>query len=384
MREGQWEKVPGHRGVRRMRSPNTRSGFRYQAMWRDAGGAQRARQFDNLKAATEHLASVVIDRKTGALADLSKGEQTIIEVLAKYQEEFGPYSDSQLRLDGQSIRNIGAIRNSRLRDITRPDVVRALAAIEAPSSKKESRKFLSKLFTYAIGEGWITVSPLPVTKRARTRHARVTTRQIVKPPKFLDAETFDRVLAATPDPWKAAVLLGGRMGLRPGEVFALTVGKFIPAQEIPFATRAQIVVSSSISAERMTKTGLTRTLPLPGYIADALVTHIQAHTDGQPDSPLFTNESGNPIDDKNAFDAWRRRHWSKVVAAAKLDTSFTPNDLRHSAASFAIGNGANVYNVQAMLGHARASITLDIYGELFPKSMDDLVDRMDAALRKTA
>jgi hypothetical protein len=44
--------------------------------------------------------------------------------------------------------------------------------------------------------------------------------------------------------------------------------------------------------------------------------------------------------------------------------------------------------VQAQLGHATASITLDTYGHLFPSEMEALADRLemvrDAALAKRA
>jgi integrase len=40
--------------------------------------------------------------------------------------------------------------------------------------------------------------------------------------------------------------------------------------------------------------------------------------------------------------------------------------LRHTCASLLIAQGASVKAVQAQLGHATASITLDTYGHLFP------------------
>jgi len=47
-------------------------------------------------------------------------------------------------------------------------------------------------------------------------------------------------------------------------------------------------------------------------------------------------------------------------------------DLRHTCASLLIAHGASVKAVQAQLGHATASITLDTYGHLFPSEMDTL------------
>ena len=63
-------------------------------------------------------------------------------------------------------------------------------------------------------------------------------------------------------------------------------------------------------------------------------------------------------------------------------------DLRHTCASLLIAQGASIKAVQAQLGHATASITLDTYGHLLPSEMEALVDRLemvrDAALAKRA
>jgi len=38
---------------------------------------------------------------------------------------------------------------------------------------------------------------------------------------------------------------------------------------------------------------------------------------------------------------------------------------------------ANVKAVQRMLGHARASMTLDVYADLFDEDLDSVADRLD-------
>lgn len=58
-----------------------------------------------------------------------------------------------------------------------------------------------------------------------------------------------------------------------------------------------------------------------------------------------------------------------------------PHALRHTAASLAIAAGANIKVVQQMLGHKSATMTLDLYGHLFPDQLDEVADRMDAAAR---
>ena len=63
-------------------------------------------------------------------------------------------------------------------------------------------------------------------------------------------------------------------------------------------------------------------------------------------------------------------------------------DLRHTCASLLIAQGASIKAVQAQLGHATASITLDTYGHLFPSEMEALADCLemvrDAALARRA
>ncbi len=60
----------------------------------------------------------------------------------------------------------------------------------------------------------------------------------------------------------------------------------------------------------------------------------------------------------------------------------TPHELRHTAASLAIAAGASVKGVQAMLGHASATLTLDRYGHLFPDELDAVAERLDEARSK--
>lgn len=71
---------------------------------------------------------------------------------------------------------------------------------------------------------------------------------------------------------------------------------------------------------------------------------------------------------------FRRRQFAAAVApcqAAEPDVpAMTPRDLRHTAASLAVSDGANVKAVQRMLGHASAAMTLDVYADLFDDDLD--------------
>ena len=91
---------------------------------------------------------------------------------------------------------------------------------------------------------------------------------------------------------------------------------------------------------------------------------------------MITAPAGTPLRLRN----WRRVVFDPAVRAAGL-TDVTPHDLRHTAASVAVVSGATVKAVQRMLGHASATMTLDVYSGLFDDDLGDLADRMDAAAR---
>ena len=76
-----------------------------------------------------------------------------------------------------------------------------------------------------------------------------------------------------------------------------------------------------------------------------------------------------------------------IGGVGQADESFpsiTPHDLRHTAASLAISAGVNVKAVQRMLGHAKASMTLDAYADLFDTDLDTVAVDVDAAIKAAA
>ena len=85
---------------------------------------------------------------------------------------------------------------------------------------------------------------------------------------------------------------------------------------------------------------------------------------------------------------WIKSFFKPAVRAAGLPEDLRLYDLRHTCASLLIAQGASVKAVQAQLGHATASITLDTYGHLFPSELEALADRLEqtrmAALAKRA
>ncbi|HEY6117303.1 MAG TPA: tyrosine-type recombinase/integrase, partial [Candidatus Dormibacteraeota bacterium] len=98
------------------------------------------------------------------------------------------------------------------------------------------------------------------------------------------------------------------------------------------------------------------------------------------DDLLFTASEGGPL----RYSNFRSRVFDPAVKAAGLaGMGITPHKLRHTAASLAIAAGADVKVVQLMLGHKDASMTLNVYGHLFPDRLDEVADALDVG-RKVA
>lgn len=58
-----------------------------------------------------------------------------------------------------------------------------------------------------------------------------------------------------------------------------------------------------------------------------------------------------------------------------------PHELRHTYASLAVSENANVKALQRALGHEKASVTLDVYADLFEDDLDDVAERLDWKVR---
>jgi len=124
-----------------------------------------------------------------------------------------------------------------------------------------------------------------------------------------------------------------------------------------------------------TKTGKERTVGLPRFLCDLLGEHLARY----PGEYVFTAPESGPLRRHNFY----RRVWKRALRDAGLDEATRFHDLRHSAASIAINRGANVLQVQGMLGHSSATVTLDTYSHEFPALAEQLRDGLDAAYRES-
>ena len=86
---------------------------------------------------------------------------------------------------------------------------------------------------------------------------------------------------------------------------------------------------------------------------------------------IFPSLSGTPIHPRNLLADFKAILTRAVIPEIRF------HDLRHTAASLMIESGLSILLVSRRLGHARPSITLDIYGHLMPESQARSADQLD-------
>lgn len=251
-------------------------------------------------------------------------------------------------------------KNVPLSKVSHIDVAEWIAGLEGSAStvRKVHQAFHSML-ELAVRGKMLAYNPARGVDLPRVRS---------KEKKFLTAGQVDALADAAGGHYAPLVYFLAYTGCRWGEATALIVARLDLLR-----ARAQVEETfTSLSGGRAydtPKDHQRREVPLPRFLVDMLTTA----TAGKPAAALvFTTESGYPLQLSN----FRQRVFDPACEKAKVG-ELTPHDLRHTAASLAIASGASVKAVQSMLGHKTATMTLDLYGHLYPDEMDALASALD-------
>ena len=160
---------------------------------------------------------------------------------------------------------------------------------------------------------------------------------------------------------RTLVLMLAYTGIRWGEAVALKV------RDVEFLRRRLSVSENAVQlgvdhAVGPTKGRKARSVPVPGFVLDALSVQCAGKAPGElvfpgPDRAYLPRPKSNG--------GW----FSSAVARAGVQDT-TPHDLRHTCASLAVSAGVSVLALQRMLGHTSAKVTLDTYADLFDDDLD--------------
>jgi integrase len=251
----------------------------------------------------------------------------------------------------------------------RPSEVQAWAAelsrTQSVATARHALGVLRRVFDYAVRDGAIQRNPAAGIRLSKVQG---------NDPRPLTHHELWRLAGAVDTARdRLLVLVAGYCGLRWGELAALRWS------DVDLRSRTlRVVRAYSEEAPRgelsPVKNHQARTVPVPEIVSGELADYKALQPLGEL---VFPSASGTPLRNRN----WRRDVFDSAVEA--LGLRITPHNLRDTAASLAIQEGASVVAVARLLGHESAATTLNHYAGLFPTDLDDIASRLDAAARLT-
>ena len=339
---------------------------RWRARYRDQDGREHAKHFARKVEAQRWLDEVTASVVTGSYVDPKAGRMTLAEYSAAWQAgHIGRPATAQIVDNALRVHVLPALGDRQLASLRRSDIqgfVRALSDGLAPGSVRNVYDVLNRVLEAAVHDRVIMHSPC-----TRISVPPMPDGEIV-PPTALVVQA----LAAAIEPrYRGLVVLLAGSGLRIGEALGLEV------RDVDFLRKTVRVerqrLQTGLLGPPKTSKSL-RTVPVGQVVVDELAVHLSSYGGGDE---LFTNPLGRPLN----YQAWKKA-WGKAneIVGVNYDT----HDLRHFTASALISGGASVKQVQTVLGHSSAAITLRVYSHLWPGDEDRTRAVMDAALSPLA
>lgn len=200
----------------------------------------------------------------------------------------------------------------------------------------------------------------------------------------VEARKFLTDLENEPLFWRCLFNLLITSGLRRGECVGLQWAD-IDGEDLTITVKRNVTIDPSDPTGQhigTTKTGETRTVPVSPRVYKML---MQLHAE-QIDKYGLTTPTAfvfNKPDDVYApvYATTVTRRLSKTMKRYGLP-ALSPHDLRHSAASLALESGADLKQVQTLLGHADPSTTLKFYAGLSQEQERRTVEGIESLITR--
>lgn len=212
-----------------------------------------------------------------------------------------------------------------------------------------TRKTLSKVCSVALEDGILSRNP---AKAVRAPQAGPRTVQPLTPQQVAAAAQ------AVKPRWRVAVLLAAWGGLRVGEIGGLH------RDDIDWdrgSIRIQRSASENGLKEAKTKAS-NRVITFPGWLMTDLRKHVLEYA--SPEGWLFLTAQGSHLHHLNG---------ARIIRPAGVRW----HDLRHTQATLLISLGAHPKEIQARMGHASITTTMNLYGHLVEQAHDELARRLE-------
>lgn len=356
-----------------MTSIQKRDNGSWRARYRDAAGKEHARHFKRKVDAEAWLDEVTTAKVTGVHTDPKKGRTKMSEVADSWVKASVDWKETTRATNVAIVRKHVLPRwgDVQVAQVEPADVQEWVADLnETDLSPRTVRKIffvLSGVLRYAVRVRMIAVNPAAEISLPSHETTGKTEEDGSESRRYLSAVEVEE-LADAAGAGRLIVFTLAYTGLRWGEMAALRV------RDVNFV-RSRLSVSRAVAEVdgklvwSTPKDRKPRTVPMPVFLRDELEKAVEGRG---PDDLLFQAARGGVLRSRTARRAW----FDGAVDDLGL-FGLTPHGLRHTAASLAVQAGANVLAVQRMLGHKKASMTLDVYADLFDGDLDEVAGRLE-------
>ncbi len=192
----------------------------------------------------------------------------------------------------------------------------------------------------------------PVDRELITKHGGSRVR-------FLSEDEAERLIAATPEQLRFAVLAGLVCGLRLGEVTHLRP----PPHDIDLENGLLIVQPKE---GWRVKTGKRREIPIPIEFMPVVRHHLARYASAEWMCPSPVLEA-TPLSEHRMGQNFRRIAGDAELATARADPlKVTFHTLRHTFASWLVMNGKDLFTISKLMGHSSIDQLVQTYGHLSP------------------
>ncbi len=346
------------RRERRRRDGTTYAVWRVR--WRDESGAERSKTFDRVGDARAYEAKLRLLKRTGALADIDAGRETLAEFVEEWWQVYaGPNLErSTLRAYAQfwNSHALPRLGQLQLRELTPQVIARFRAELEAAGVGNEAiRKTMTMLqgvLQRAVEWGRVPTNAVKLTRKPPKKYKPAV--QAIGPSviEHIRAQLLEdgRVRDAT------LVVLLAYAGLRPQEALAL---------EWRHVRERTLLVERAVSdgqLKTLKNRRQPRTVSLLAPLSSDLAGWRRATDLAAPSAPVFPSQAGG-FWRSTDWHNWRKRIYRPLAESVGMDAA-RPYDLRHAFASLLIHEGRlSVVDIAAQLGH-NPTVCLDTYAHV--------------------
>ncbi len=337
---------------------------RYRARYRDEAGKEHARHFVKKAQAQRWLDEVTASVVRGDYVAPEAGKVTFAQWFRRWSE-VQDWTDGTAETATMTLASV-TFADVPMSRITELHVVAWMKAMTKPGPKRKRGLAAS---TRRTRYNYVRMAFLAAVKGRVIRQdptAGISRPRVAKSEGRIKLPTPEQVGAAlqeAPDDFHGFVAVCAFAGLRLGEAAGLQLGDLdFLRRTLSIQRQIQGQVNSK-TVEVSPKYESARTVYLPDDLVRVLAAHLEKYPPMGKEQWLFSL-NGYVYNRNSAGNQWRR-----LRAKVGMD-AFTLHDLRHFFASGLIADGCDVVTVQHALGHSSASITLNVYSHLWPKSED--------------